>query len=241
VIDYVGGLDDLKSGVVRAIGDPEVRMREDPVRMMRAVALAARLDFRIDPAVLDAIRRHRRELARSSAPRLLEEYYKILRAGSAERTFRDLAAMGLVEPISKELHEGAGDALWRSLAELDAFRRRFESTPDALTNSILLGTLLVPLGLSLNPPRQPPPEDNADRRRPQGPRLGDLPLARRDIERLRQILGLQRRLRDLSASPRGQRAMTHRSVFRDALTWLEVHGHSAEVVEHWKGVLVGEG
>src|SRR5436190_7116627 len=116
VIDYVGGLDDLKAAVVRAIGDPEVRMREDPVRMMRAVALAARLDFRIDPPVLEAIRRHRRDLARSSPPRLLEEYYKILRAGSSEKTFRDLAALGLLEPISKELHQGAADPLWRSAA-----------------------------------------------------------------------------------------------------------------------------
>jgi len=72
-------------------------------------------------------------------------------------------------------------------------------------------------------------------------RLGELPLARRDVERLRQILGLQRRLRDLAASPRAQRAITHRSIFRDALTWLEIHAHSPEVVEHWKGVLVGEG
>ena len=242
VIDYVGGLDDLRAGIVKAIGDPEVRMREDPVRMMRAVALGARLDFRIDPPVLEAIRRHRRELARSSAPRLLEEYYKILRAGSAEKAFRDLAHLGLLEPISKELHEGAADPLWRSLAGLDAYRRRFESSPDTLTNAILLGTLLVPLGVPLHPARQPTPTDGAfDRRRPQGPRLGELPLARRDIERLRQILGLGHRLRDLTASPRAQRAMTHRSIFGDALTWLEIHGRSPEVVEHWKGVLVGEG
>src|SRR5437763_3469753 len=59
VIDYVGGLDDLRAAIVRSIGDPEVRVREDPVRMMRAVALAARLDFSIDPRVLAAIRRHR--------------------------------------------------------------------------------------------------------------------------------------------------------------------------------------
>src|SRR5213592_1628440 len=83
VIDYVGGLDDLKAAVVRAIGDPEVRMREDPVRMMRAVALAARLDFSIEEPILEAMRRHRHDIARSSAPRLLEEYYKILRAGAA--------------------------------------------------------------------------------------------------------------------------------------------------------------
>src|SRR5690242_12785760 len=102
VIDYVGGLDDLRAGIVRSIGDPDVRMREDPVRMMRAIALAARLDFRVDQPVLGAIRVHRDQIARSAPPRLLEEYYKILRAGSAERTFRDLAAVGLLEPVSAE-------------------------------------------------------------------------------------------------------------------------------------------
>src|SRR5262245_33100818 len=81
IIDYVGGLDDLRTGVVRSIGDPEVRLREDPVRMLRAIALASRLDFTIDRPVVEAIRAHRQEISQSSAPRLLEEYYKILRAG----------------------------------------------------------------------------------------------------------------------------------------------------------------
>src|SRR5205823_5356061 len=119
IIDYVDGLPDLHAGIVRAIGDPEVRFREDPVRMMRAVALAARLDFRIDPLSLEAIRLHRQEIARSSPPRLLEEYYKILRAGASERTFRDLARLGLLAPISAELHGGA-ESLWQSLAAIDA-------------------------------------------------------------------------------------------------------------------------
>src|SRR3954469_595575 len=61
VIDYVGGLEDLQARVVRSIGDPAVRFREDPVRMMRAVALAARLDFKIDQQVLDAIQAERHE------------------------------------------------------------------------------------------------------------------------------------------------------------------------------------
>src|SRR5205814_10093283 len=54
IIDYVGGLEDLRAGLVRCIGDPEVRLREDPVRMLRAIALASRLDFTIDPPVLRA-------------------------------------------------------------------------------------------------------------------------------------------------------------------------------------------
>src|SRR3989454_2496854 len=111
IIDYVGGLDDVRAGIVRAIGDPEIRFKEDPVRMLRAVALAARLDFAIDPPTLDAIRLHRHEIARSSAPRLLEEYYKVLRAGSAEKTFRGLADAGLLEPISADLHLCATDPL----------------------------------------------------------------------------------------------------------------------------------
>src|SRR5438552_5249287 len=88
VIDYVGGLEDLRAGVVRSIGDPDVRLREDPVRMLRALALAARLGFTIESRLIAAIRTHRHEIAKSSMPRLLEEYYKILRAGSSERAFR---------------------------------------------------------------------------------------------------------------------------------------------------------
>src|SRR5262249_19674491 len=146
-----GGLEDLGAGLVRSIGDPDVRLREDPVRMLRAIALAARLDFTIEPTLLEAIRTHRREIAKSSPPRMLEEYYKILRAGSAEKTSRGLAQIGLLEPTSSELHRGATNALWRSLTALDSYRSRFESTPETLTNAILLGSLLVPLGVSLHP------------------------------------------------------------------------------------------
>jgi poly(A) polymerase len=242
VIDYVNGLADLQAGIVRSIGDPEVRFREDPVRMMRAVALAARLDFKIDPESLRAIRIHRHEIARSAAPRLLEEYYKILRSGAAERTFRDLASLGLLEPISEELHRGAAESLWQSLAEIDTYRRQFDSTPDTLMNSILLGSLIVPLGLMQRRPHDT--ENGAHavaegrrRTRAAGPQLGQLPLARRDIERLRQLLTLQRRLRDSSTNPRARRALIHRSIFREALTWLEIHGDSSGTVEHWKASL----
>jgi poly(A) polymerase len=236
IIDYTGGLHDLDARVIRSIGDPSERFQEDPVRMIRAVSMASRLDFAIDPPIDAAIAEHRSEIARSAPARLIEEIYKLLRAGASEKAFRMLSERRLLEPIAAEMQKRAGDALWRSLAALDTYRRRFEDTPEWLTNAILLGTLLVPIGFDL---RQPPVvlrEDGKPKKEP-ALSLGMLPLARRDIDRLRHLLSLQRRLTDLHLSPRARRALMHRGPFREALTWLEIHGNSPEVLEHWRGFI----
>ena len=236
IIDFTGGLRDLEARVIKSIGDPLERFQEDPVRMIRAVSMASRLDFDIDPPIDAAIAAHRSELARSAPARLVEEIYKLLRAGSSQKAFRMLAERRLLEPIAPEMQKGAGEALWRSLAALDAYRRQFEETPETLTNAVLLGTLLVPLGFDL---KAPPIILAANGRPKKEPALslGLLPLARRDVERLRHILSLQRRLIDLHLSPRARRALMHRGPFREALTWLEIHGHSPEVLEHWRGFI----
>src|SRR4029453_13665748 len=80
IIDYTGGLEDLRAGLVRSIGDPVERFHEDPVRMLRAIAMAARLGFTIDPPIDAAIANHRGEIARSAPARLIEEFYKLLRS-----------------------------------------------------------------------------------------------------------------------------------------------------------------
>src|SRR3954466_12064709 len=147
IIDYVGGLEDLEHKLIRSIGDPGVRFLEDPVRMLRAVVFAARLDFWIDDPILEAIEVHRHEIARAAAPRLMEEYFKILRSGSAEKSFAMLKETKLLRAITPEL-EAAGPAFWDSVAALDRYRQRFESAPESLTNAILAGTLLAPLGLA---------------------------------------------------------------------------------------------
>ncbi len=236
VIDFTGGLRDLEERVIRSIGDPTERFQEDPVRMIRAVSMASRLDFSIDPPIDAAIAAHRGDLARSAPARLIEEIYKLLRAGSAEKAFRMLAERRMLEAIAPEMQNRAGDALWRSLASIDGYRRRFEETPETLTNAVLLGTLLVPLGHDF---RAPPVVLDADGRPRKEPALslGLLPLARRDIERLRHMLSLQRRLTDLHLSPRARRVLMHRGPFREALTWLEIHGHAPEVLEHWRGFI----
>ena len=236
IIDYVGGLEDLRAGVVRSIGDPEVRFREDPVRMMRAVALAARLGFTIDPPIVEAIRLHRRDIAHSSLPRLLEEYYKILRSGFAEGTFTRTGGRGpartsvpraapRLDRSAVAFARGAG-CLSPSLPVDPGHAHQLDSARDDRSS---------PLNLLPQPGHAAPRRAaDADDRYAPGPRLGDLPLARRDIERLRQILGLQRRLREFSTHPRVQRSVASRSVFREALTWLEIHGDAPELVAQWQ-------
>jgi poly(A) polymerase len=236
IIDYTGGLRDLEARVIRCIGDPTERFQEDPVRMIRAVSMASRLDFRIDPPIDAAIAAHGAELARSAPARLIEEIYKLLRAGASEKAFRMLAERRLLEPIAPAMQKRAGEALWRSLAALDTYRRQHEETPETLTNAVLLGTLLVPLGFDLRPPPIVLGTGGRPRKEP-ALSLGLLPLARRDVERLRQILSLQRRLVDMHLSPRARKALMHRGPFREALTWLEIHGQAPEVLEHWKGFI----
>jgi poly(A) polymerase len=235
IIDYTGGLEDLRNGLVRCIGVPEERFQEDPVRMLRAVAMAARLDFTIDPPIEVAIAEHRFDIARSAPARLIEEFYKLLRSGAAERAFRMLADHKLLEPISEELQSHAGESLWHSLRELDAYRNAPETALDTLTNPILLGSLLMPIGPAAKAVTHPPRWTEDMKKEPRIS-LGLLPLARRDIERLRQILGLQKRLLDPNLSLRGRRALTHKGTFREALTWLDIHGKAPEVVAQWRAL-----
>ena len=98
---------------------------------------------------------------------------------------------------------------------------------------MLLGSLLVPLGNIGRTILQPPTRNDKGKE----PRvaLGILPIARRDVERLRHILAFQRRLADTTLSPRARRALLHRGPFQEALTWMELHGHAPELVEHWRG------
>jgi len=267
IIDYVGGLEDLRSGVIRSIGDPMQRFQEDPVRMLRAVSFAARLNFTLDPPIVEAIRKQRHLMATASPARMIEEYYKILRSGAAERTFRGLAEHGLLDPVTPELQRRAvHPPLWESLQALDSYRQRFTETPARLTNPLLLGSLLLPIGvmprahepltdaeLEDETVEAPPDETIAARRRPRGRswssdrrerrpkppvlKIGLLPIARKDSERLRQVLAVQGRLRDLESTPRAKRALMHRGPFEDALTWLEIHGRAPEIVEHWRGFI----
>ncbi|MDP3008677.1 MAG: polynucleotide adenylyltransferase PcnB [Methylococcales bacterium] len=99
VVDYTGGMDDHKAGVLRLIGDPETRFREDPVRMIRAVRFAVKLGFHIDPACEKSIHDVAPLLASIPAARLYDEALKLFLSGYALQTFEMLRHYGLFQVL----------------------------------------------------------------------------------------------------------------------------------------------
>ncbi|MEO6171109.1 MAG: polynucleotide adenylyltransferase PcnB [Lysobacter sp.] len=99
VRDYTGGFEDVQNRLMRLIGDPETRYREDPVRMLRAVRLAAKLGFEIEAATAEPIARLAPLLAESASARLFEECLKLFLSGNAVASFVGLEARGLLPAL----------------------------------------------------------------------------------------------------------------------------------------------
>jgi poly(A) polymerase len=121
VIDYVGGIDDLHARVIRCIGDPDVRFREDPVRMLRAIRLAAKLGFGIDEATAAPIPELAPLLREAAPARLFEECLKLFLSGYAVEGFLGLERHGLLPALLPEtaaaLKSNRSGALRRMLIE----------------------------------------------------------------------------------------------------------------------------
>nr|WP_310236435.1 polynucleotide adenylyltransferase PcnB [Luteimonas terrae] len=102
VRDYTGGFEDVQNRVMRLIGDPDTRYREDPVRMLRAVRLAAKLDFTIEPGTAEPIPRLAALLGEAAPARLFEECLKLFLSGHAVASFEGLERHGLLSALFPE-------------------------------------------------------------------------------------------------------------------------------------------
>ena len=146
VHDYVGGYEDVQNRVLKLIGDPETRYREDPVRMLRVVRFAAKLDFRIDDATAEPIARSGTLLAEAAPARLFEECLKLFLSGYAEAGFIGLEQHGLLAALFPEtaaaLKSNRSGALRRMLLEglrgTDARVRADEPVSPAFLFALLL-------------------------------------------------------------------------------------------------------
>ncbi len=223
VIDYVGGMPDVQGRVVRTIGPPDVRFREDPVRILRAIKFSARLDLGIHPDVYDAMVAQREELARAAKPRLLEEILRLLRGGAAHRSFWlmwETGALGVLIPhLAVHLDDHSDDArrLWGRLDAIDALKRAGTLPTDA---ALFAALMLGPIQDATRGAR-----DAVDAYESlMGEVVETLSVPRRMKERIRTLVQAQGRL----ASGRIG-ALTRREYFDEAATLYGIECHARGV------------
>ena len=244
VIDYVRGRRDLQEQWIRTIGDPEIRIREDPVRILRAVRFACRLHFEIEPCTYAAMEGAVEDLPRCAPPRVLEETFRLLRGGIAQPSLKLLRALGALKLLMPavddflETHGKDGEVLFDAFA--GAADRRILAG-ERLDDAVLLGALLLPISRAASEPAA----DSAS-----GPQLTQAieqlltefvrsaRLPRRIAERTRAILLAQAVLSG-ERRRRGSLARFRRHpIFNEALALFEISveatGQHRETLEVWK-------
>ena len=147
VVDHVGGKGDLSLKRVRTIGNPDVRMREDPVRILRAIRFAAKCGLELESETLAAMQTHVAEIPRCAPPRVLEELLKLARSGAARRCLellRQVGALKVLLPPVAAVFAADEAAFERQLKALDALDRHVKND-EVPSDTVLLATLLLPL------------------------------------------------------------------------------------------------
>jgi poly(A) polymerase len=148
VLDWCGGMQDIRRRTIHTIGDPMVRFREDPIRILRATKFAARLDLGIATDVYDAMVATRDDLAKAARPRLFEEILRLLRGGAAHRSMWLLWETGAMSVVLPELaaflddEEATGGGAQRFFLKMDAVDRMTRARGRPL-DDVVLWTLLL--------------------------------------------------------------------------------------------------
>ncbi|MCB9833440.1 MAG: polynucleotide adenylyltransferase PcnB [Planctomycetes bacterium] len=258
VIDFVGGMKDVKRRLIEIIGDPVQRLREDPVRMLRAAKFAGRLDFDLAADLFDAIGEVRHDLDKCPAPRLFEELQRLLSRGSALGAFEVLYDTGLLEVYLPEvaayldedrqvegLNLGGEQRLWNTLRALD----RHELASDIGSSAVVkLGALLCHLFDQVLHHQGPPPggisaadfDIGVVTERILNPLAARLQMPRRDIYRLKQVVIALRRLLARKASRRkpSPNQFVRKEYFLDSLLIFDLYsqglGQFHGEVHRWK-------
>ncbi|MGE5784830.1 MAG: polynucleotide adenylyltransferase PcnB, partial [Myxococcales bacterium] len=224
VLDWVSGMPDIERRTINTIGDPIIRFQEDPIRMLRAIKFAARLDCGIAPNVYDAIVQCRGSLAMAARPRLFEEVLRLMRGGASHRSVYLAWETGVLDVLIPELatflsdeSEGGG-LMWRMLQRVDALTAEYGAPlPDLVLCAVLL---LEPMLESCHAAR--------DRMRCAGeflePLVDRLNVPRRIADALRRIVALLPRI-DAGRGGRFQRT----ALFTDAVTVQSIRQYAHQV------------
>jgi poly(A) polymerase len=251
IVDFVDGLSDLDRGVIRTIGDPLLRFQEDPVRMIRAIKFAARLDFTVEAETWAALLSTVQDISKCSRARVLEEIYKLMRGGAARRSFELMleaqllqhlmpsylelyARVGHLQVPSRSPATQPGRLLWDLLAALDDYT---SATLQIADNGVLLAVLFAPLidDQWMNTSRQGLDQTLDELMLPVCAALG---IARRDRELARQILMAHRRMVEAVTRKKRRPSLVQRQYFHDALVFLglsvKARGGDGGELLHWQ-------
>ena len=152
VIDWVGGMSDIKKKVIRSIGDPEIRFQADPVRMMRALKFSSRLGFKIEKKTAAAMKKYHAMILSASLPRVCEEVFRLFPYGHSAEAFKLMWECGMMGDLLPELAKyvdrsgGKKSPTWKYLEVLDEYEKRMSAqgfeVPNGLRAAVLMTGLL---------------------------------------------------------------------------------------------------
>ncbi len=234
VIDHVNGMVDLEARLVRTIGDPDIRFREDPIRILRAVKFAARCSLTIEPETYRRMIEHSGEIAKCAQARVSEEFFRLLRSGAAKRSMElliETALLGLMVPELSAALTTAPETddedvkrrkarFWAYLAALDQSTTKRGTPP---SNALVLATLLLPpLRDALHPDTNSIRDIGQTVTQAIAPLLERLKASRRDGELARQILLATRYIFPSSNANRKRPRLAGREFLDDALRLHEI-------------------
>ena len=140
--------------VIRSIGDPEIRFREDPVRMMRAIKFSSRLGFRIERKTAAAMKKLHACILSAAVPRVCEEVFRLFPYGCSEEAFRQMYACGLLGDLLPDLAKfidsdgGSRSATWKYLATLDRYERAMHERGVEVANGLRAAVLYAAMAKS---------------------------------------------------------------------------------------------
>jgi len=246
VIDWVGGLKDLDARILRTIGEPVTRFREDPVRMLRAVKFAARTGFQINDPGRAAIKAERKQLKKAAIPRLYEEILRMLWGGAGARSFELMDELGLLEILLPELSawlsrgdRDPAETLRALLATIDA---RFQGRL-AVENGVLLSALFWPSFHDLVRDRPGARDPVVARKLAEelvGPAAIRLRMPRKDVGTLLSCLDLQLRIGQAGPKRTTRIQLARHQGFPDALDLLalrtEAEGLDEDALAEWESL-----
>ena len=248
ILDYVGGFDDLDARLLRTIGDPKVRLAEDPVRILRAVKFATRLGFRIEDETWKAMCELTPLLERSAPPRVLEEILRLMRSGTSLGAFRMLRSCGALRVILPDIDaylesqtaDEATNGLWSLLEALDADVHAGFAPTTPVCIAILFSGLI---DREADPETRLGPGEPRDLQTVAGEILEPLTIAarlsRRDCGRARRIVVQQRRFTQAPTKRFRPLLFMRSEDFPEALALFRLrtaaHGEGWDIYEGWVG------